>query len=81
MLGGWLRQQALRPGPLGGAAGAAVTVVNRSASLMCEVSAEVARATAREVAAKGNRNRAKPSARTGKSTGKVATGKGRTPGG
>lgn len=47
VLGGWLRQQARRPGPVGGVAGLAVVVVNRSARLLNEVSAEVARATAR----------------------------------
>ena len=48
VLGGWLKQQSRRRGPLGGAAGVAVVVVNRSASLLTEVSSEVARATARE---------------------------------
>ena len=43
-----MRQQSRRPGPVGDAAGLAVLVVNRSASLLSEVSAEVARATARE---------------------------------
>ncbi|HVC39542.1 MAG TPA: hypothetical protein VNH20_06175 [Candidatus Dormibacteraeota bacterium] len=46
-VGSWLRQQARREGPVGGAAELTVVVVNRSATLLCELSAEVARATAR----------------------------------
>ncbi len=46
VLGGWLRQQSRRSGPVGDAAGVAVVLVNRSASLLSEVTAEVARATA-----------------------------------
>jgi hypothetical protein len=48
VLGGWLRQQSRRPGPIGDAASVAVVVVNRSASLLREVGAEVARATSSE---------------------------------
>ncbi|MGA7172561.1 MAG: hypothetical protein WA809_08260 [Candidatus Dormiibacterota bacterium] len=47
VMGGWLRQQSRRPGPVGDAAGLAVVVVNRSARLLGEVSAEVVRATGR----------------------------------
>lgn len=47
VLGGWLRGQARRQGPLGDAAQLVAMVVNRSASLLSEVSAEVARATER----------------------------------
>lgn len=48
VLGGWLRQQSRRPGAVGGAASVAVVVVNRSASLLSEVTAEVAKATSTE---------------------------------
>ncbi|HVC22028.1 MAG TPA: hypothetical protein VNH82_01130 [Candidatus Dormibacteraeota bacterium] len=49
--GRWLRQQSRRPGPIGDAAGLAVVLVNRSASRLSEVSAEMARATSAEVTA------------------------------
>jgi hypothetical protein len=55
-LGGWLREQSRRPGPVGVAAGVAVVVVNRSACLVGEISAEVIRATSDQGAAA----RAKP---------------------
>ena len=48
VLGGWLRHQSRRPGPVGAAAGVAVVVVNRSAKILSEISAEVARATGGE---------------------------------
>jgi hypothetical protein len=47
-LGCWLRQQADRGGPVGGAACVAVTVVNRAAEIAGAVSAEVLRATSSE---------------------------------
>jgi capsular polysaccharide biosynthesis protein len=48
VLGGWLRRQSRRPGPIGDAASVAVVVVNRSASLLREVGDELARATSSE---------------------------------
>ncbi|MGA8207483.1 MAG: hypothetical protein WB867_05615, partial [Candidatus Dormiibacterota bacterium] len=65
-LGSWLRQESRRPGPVGVAAGVAVVVVNRSACLIGEISAEVVRATSDEGAAEARKpaRRRGPGART-----------------
>ncbi|MGH7611157.1 MAG: hypothetical protein ACREN4_03980 [Candidatus Dormibacteria bacterium] len=46
--GAWLEQQAHRPGAPGAAAGLARSALHRSARMVSEVGAEVARATAAE---------------------------------
>ncbi|MGP8248867.1 MAG: hypothetical protein ACLQNU_02865 [Candidatus Dormibacteria bacterium] len=70
-LGGWLREQSRRPGAVGVAAGVAVAVVNRSARVVAEISAEVMRATSDQSAdiarAKPVRRRT-PGPRTGTRT-------------
>ncbi|HEY6537435.1 MAG TPA: hypothetical protein VI138_00135 [Candidatus Dormibacteraeota bacterium] len=60
VLGGWLRQQSARPGPIGEAASVAALVVNRSAQVVSDVSAEVARATAGEGDREPKRSHGRP---------------------